>query len=163
MKDNMTGISTNIQTRFVDFDPLGHLNNAMYMTYIEVARSNSFYEVLGLDRMKHSAVIAETSIKYLRPVPVGASVDVIMNFTAIGGKSMGLCFTFVSVEDKNHVYASADITQIMIDVTTGKTISIPDDLRLRFEQVMHSTSLIFVDRRKSEFQGPGRILRPQPA
>ncbi len=40
---------TNIETRFTDFDMMGHVNNAIYFTYMEIARSKYWKQAIGWD------------------------------------------------------------------------------------------------------------------
>ena len=38
---------TEIQVRFADIDVLGHVNNAIYLSYFEMTRVHYFNELLG--------------------------------------------------------------------------------------------------------------------
>ncbi|HHL53138.1 MAG TPA: acyl-CoA thioesterase, partial [Flammeovirgaceae bacterium] len=56
-----------IQPRYADFDMLGHLNNATYLTYFEVARLHYFYTI-GWRLKDVSNVVARMEIDFLAPV-----------------------------------------------------------------------------------------------
>ena len=38
---------TNISLRFIDFDMMGHVNNSVYFTYLEIARTKYWEEILN--------------------------------------------------------------------------------------------------------------------
>ena len=63
----MSEFSTDIQVRFRDIDAMGHVNNAVYATYVEQARTEYFEEILeeGLDAV--STVLASLELSYERP------------------------------------------------------------------------------------------------
>ncbi|WP_449435996.1 acyl-CoA thioesterase [Pedobacter steynii] len=43
---------TNIETRFADFDMMGHVNNATYFTYMEIARAKYWKQAVQWDWKK---------------------------------------------------------------------------------------------------------------
>jgi len=40
---------TSIETRFADFDMMGHVNNAVYFTYMEIARTKYWKQAIDWD------------------------------------------------------------------------------------------------------------------
>ncbi len=52
---------TPIPIRFSDMDAFGHVNNAIYLTYFEIARSNYWRDIIGWDWN-------ETEERYFRPL-----------------------------------------------------------------------------------------------
>lgn len=57
---------TPIQLRFKDMDALGHLNNANYLTFFELARIKYFRDTVGteIDWNKDGMIIARATIDY---------------------------------------------------------------------------------------------------
>ncbi len=43
----MTRFTTDIQMRFRDIDGMGHVNNSVYLSYVELARTQFYMEVAG--------------------------------------------------------------------------------------------------------------------
>jgi len=57
--------------RWADQDPYGHVNNALYLAYLEQARVDVFFRLAGeqgLDSFERGVVIVRHEIDYLRPV-----------------------------------------------------------------------------------------------
>ncbi|MBI1759400.1 MAG: acyl-CoA thioesterase [Actinobacteria bacterium] len=57
--------------RWADQDPFGHVNNTVYLAYLEQARVDLFFRLAGdegLGSFERGIVIARHEIDYLRPV-----------------------------------------------------------------------------------------------
>lgn len=76
-----------ISTRWSDFDALGHVNNAVYLTYGEVGRDQMFREIIGdafLD-----LVIAHLEIDFRREIALGVEeVTVTSRLVSLGRTSV---------------------------------------------------------------------------
>ncbi len=69
-----------IDVRFAEIDPYGHVNHAVYVVYLEVARTEALASV-GLDLVSltdagFQLVITDLSLRYLRPALMGDTVTV---------------------------------------------------------------------------------------
>ena len=77
--------------RFRDLDPMGHVNNAVFLTYVESARV-AFLEHLGaattLEEM--AIIVARAEIDFRAPVRFGDEVEVTVRATRFGDKSFDL-------------------------------------------------------------------------
>ncbi|MFN4071655.1 MAG: acyl-CoA thioesterase, partial [Thermus caldifontis] len=61
-------VSVPIQVRFRDLDALGHVNNAVYLTYFEVARA-AYFQRLKEDWLeKGHFILARAEVDFLRPI-----------------------------------------------------------------------------------------------
>jgi acyl-CoA thioester hydrolase len=59
----MKTVITPVQIRFADVDKLGHVNNAVYLSYIEVARMDFFKEAGGkIDWNKKGVIVGRIEI-----------------------------------------------------------------------------------------------------
>ena len=84
-----------IDVRFSDTDAMGHVNNAVYLTYCEMARIRYWSDVTGesLAARHHGAeslILAEARITYRAPVFHGEAVTVESRATHIGRSSFTL-------------------------------------------------------------------------
>jgi acyl-CoA thioester hydrolase len=79
-----------IQIRFNDIDMLGHVNNAVYQHYFDLARMNYFAKVIGedLDWNDFGLVMANISIDFFKPVKLKERVLVRSGIELIGEKSL---------------------------------------------------------------------------
>jgi acyl-CoA thioester hydrolase len=81
-----------IDVRFADTDAMGHVNNAVYLTYCEMARIRYWTEVTGEPiapghEGAESLILAEARITYRAPVFHGESVIVETRATSVGRSS----------------------------------------------------------------------------
>ena len=63
-------METRIQTRWPDFDALGHLNHAVYHVYLDEARDEALRNTVG-DFNAWPNVVVHASIDYRREVALG--------------------------------------------------------------------------------------------
>lgn len=75
-----------IEVRFGDLDALAHVNNAVYLTYLETARLK-YTARLGIDQVNPSYLLARIEVDYVRPVLLGETVDVGTRISHIGNSS----------------------------------------------------------------------------
>jgi acyl-CoA thioester hydrolase len=84
-----------IDVRFADIDGMGHVNNAVYLTYCETARIRYWTDVTGEAMASghagaESLILAEARISYRAPVFHGERVTVESRATRIGRTSFTL-------------------------------------------------------------------------
>ena len=84
-----------IEVRFADTDAMGHVNNAVYLTYCETARITYWTDVTGEPvRLgtagAESLILAEARITYRAPAFHGQAVTVETRATRIGRSSFTL-------------------------------------------------------------------------
>jgi acyl-CoA thioester hydrolase len=84
-----------IDVRFVDTDAMGHVNNAVYLTYCEMARIRYWTDVTGEPiapghEGAESLILAEARITYRAPVYHGERVTVETRATSLGRTSFTL-------------------------------------------------------------------------
>ncbi len=116
-----------IQPRYADFDMLGHLNNATYLTYFEVARLHYFYTI-GWRLKDVSNVVARMEIDFLAPVLPQTEVSCSIKTTELGGKSFKMAYQLQSAGGAT-VFSRGQSVQVCIDRATGKAISLPAHIR----------------------------------
>ena len=67
-----------IQVRFVDIDSLGHVNNAVYLSYFEMARVAFMNQFVGThwDWYSKGMLLKTNTVEYLQPVFLHEKVEV---------------------------------------------------------------------------------------
>lgn len=117
------------QVRFRDTDALGHVNNAVYLTWMELGRMAFTDAVLPeIDWTKTGFILAHVSIDYLEPVFLDDKVKVYMKAGKIGGKSVVLeCL--ITKTDKNGERPTAKGNNIIVafDYEKNASVPIPED------------------------------------
>ena len=115
------------QVRFRDLDPMGHVNNAVFLTYVESARV-AFLEHLGaattLEEM--AIIVARVEIDFRAPVRFGDEVEVTVRATRFGEKSFDLEHELRVGEA---VVAEAKTVLVTYDYAKREPVEIPDAWR----------------------------------
>lgn len=121
--------TVDVQVRFRDTDALGHVNNAVYLSWMELGRMAFTDAILPkIDWTKVGFILAHVSIDYLEPVFLGDKVKVYMKASKIGGKSVVLeCL--ITKTDKKGERPAAKGNNIIVafDYETNKSLPIPED------------------------------------
>lgn len=126
-----------LNVRFMDLDAMQHVNNARYLNFLEESRIAYSQDVLQQfnDIKSFNAVVARIEIDYLKPIQFGDQAYVYTRVSKIGTKS----FHFESVisvkrKDQEHIVAKAIQALVNINLSTGKSESIPSNIRAKIEQ-----------------------------
>lgn len=129
MNFNDFNYSFPLQMRWNDLDSLGHVNNAVYVTYFELARSRYMPTACpGWDWFENMFLIGSLQLTYHKEMRMGV-VDPLVKVrtSSLGTKSFNLEYgIFSKVEDDYILHTSGMTTQIMFDMKTKQTIEIPD-------------------------------------
>ncbi|NIS30651.1 MAG: acyl-CoA thioesterase, partial [Actinobacteria bacterium] len=64
--------TVSLPVRFRDLDPMGHVNNAVYATYLEHARARYFRDVVGEALPTADTVLVHLSVDYRAPIDMDA-------------------------------------------------------------------------------------------
>ena len=81
-------VKTNIQIRFTDLDPLGHVSNSVYMQYFDMGRIDFFKTLAAAEGNVPGNVVASIHIDMLHEIRLADLVHVETWCTEIGNKSM---------------------------------------------------------------------------
>ncbi|MYL15466.1 thioesterase [Halorubrum sp. E3] len=128
---DMGTYTADIDVRFRDIDAMGHVNNAVYATYIEQARTRYFSDVLDADLSRVSTVLASISIDFRRPVElVDGEVTVTVDVADLGRSSATMVH---EVRAGGEAAAEAEATLVSLDPETGDPAPIPEEHRAAME------------------------------
>src|SRR6267142_4336182 len=79
--------------RLRDLDGMGHVNNAVYFTYIEAARTEYMMRVAGITRLADiDWIVASANLNFRKAVGYGDAIEVRVRPTKIGTTSYTLCY-----------------------------------------------------------------------
>jgi acyl-CoA thioester hydrolase len=117
--------------RFSDLDPMGHVNNAVYLTWIENARIE-FLRRLGAfdkpDTNEMAMILARVEVDFRAPLGFDDVVDVGVRTARLGGKSFDLEY---ELRCGDRVVAQAKTVLVAYDYGTNESREIPDEWRQR--------------------------------
>ena len=135
-QNNMSPIySHRIDVRFRDCDPLGHVNNAVYLTYLEQARLHCWRALWRFGEADSSipgVIMARAEIDYRRPAQYGQTLEIRISLAAIGRTSF--TYDYEIVDEANALVASARTVQVMYDYEAAKPVPIPEDVRQKMRE-----------------------------
>ncbi len=118
-----------VEVRFNDMDGLGHVNNAIYLTFLEHARMEFFTKEAGSESEKDFPfIIAHAALDYKHPMKMGAKPQVSMWTSRIGGKSWDFDYE-IKDREKGTVYATGKTVQVAYDYYLEKSDVLEGDLK----------------------------------
>ena len=133
-----------LEVRFRDCDPMGHTNNAVYLTYLEQARFAQWRSLWGfglppvpsavegqLPSRLPGVILARVECDYKRPSKYGDVLEIRLTVAEIGRTSFR--YEYEIVDEQGRTVVTAKTVQVMYDYTTGKPVPIPDEIRTMLE------------------------------
>jgi acyl-CoA thioester hydrolase len=121
------------RVRFRDLDPMGHVNNAVFLTYLEQARVAFFSEMgaaTGLEDM--NMIVARVEIDFKAPVRLGQEVEVFVRASRFGTKSFDLDY---ELRVDGQLVAVAKSVQVAYDYKRREPVPVPAEWREKLSAV----------------------------
>jgi acyl-CoA thioester hydrolase len=120
-----------IQVRFRDIDLMGHVNNAVFFSYFEMARAAFHLAHVSktLERESSSFILAHAGCDYIKPIVLGTDLIAHMGTANFGKKSFQFVYSLTDGADESIVYAKGVSVQVCYDYTRNTSIEIPPDFR----------------------------------
>lgn len=115
-----------IQVRYSDMDMLGHANNAIYLTYLELARVEYYKEVNRQDWKNIAMVLAHADMDFRVPITPEIIPIVRMRTTRFGKTSMTI-ENMITDEAGEQLFFSASTVMVAINPQTGRPLVIPEN------------------------------------
>jgi len=104
----------NLEVIFRDVDSMGHVNNAVYFTYLETARIKYFRELTSRPDLEHmNMIVARATCDYKAPAFLGENLNVGVAVTRFGNKSFDFTYRIVAGDDR--LIATAKTVQVAYD------------------------------------------------
>jgi acyl-CoA thioester hydrolase len=132
---------TTVPVRFRDLDPYGHVNNAVYVTYVEQARCECYLALMertdptpqgvGLD-----FVVARAEVDYVAPCHHGDVLAIDVWPERVGASSFA--FVYEARRQDGGVVARARTVLVAFDHERREKKPLPDALRARLEAGLRS-------------------------
>ncbi len=125
-----------IKPRFRDIDALGHVNNAVYFTYMEQARTEYYLKIANARRLAEiDFILASARCDFRSPVAFGETVVLRVWSTRIGDSSFTLRYE-MRVKEDGRLAAEGESVQVAYDYETKRSKPIPDYFRKALEAEM---------------------------
>jgi acyl-CoA thioester hydrolase len=118
-----------LAVRYSDYDTKGHVNNAIFLTYFEMARARAWIDALGGDA-DFPFILAEASIQYRSQARIGDPLEIEITTTEIRTKAWVWSYVIRDARDER-VVAEGRTVQVAYDYEEHRTIPIPPDVLSR--------------------------------
>ena len=109
--------------RFRDLDSLGHVNNAVFLTYLEEARI-AYLVPLGAEAS--DMILARVEIDFRAPLQIGAELEIGVRPARIGTKSFDLEY---EVHSGDTLAAEAKTVLVSYDYAARRPVELPESWR----------------------------------
>ncbi|PWT90498.1 MAG: acyl-CoA thioesterase [Acidobacteria bacterium] len=121
--------SVRIPVRFRDVDVLGHVNNAVYFTYMETARTEYWMKLFDLQRLDQlSFIVAHAECDFKIAAKFGDELEISIRTTEIRNTSFVWQYEMRNVKT-SEVVAMGKTVQVYYDYATMKGLPVPEDVR----------------------------------
>lgn len=118
-------ISVQIHIRYRDMDMNHHVNNSVYFTYMENARS----AVLLNDMLKYNEegiqlLVSEANCKYKRPILLTDSIVCQVSFAPVRPTSFDILYAFRN-DETGSIHAEGSTRMVLYNSISGRPMAIP--------------------------------------
>ena len=120
----------NIQTRWKDMDSFGHINKAVYLTYIEDARTTLFKR-WNLKSQNKSIIVASLKIDYFTQIKHPSKLIIGSKISRIGNRSFDIQ-SAIFIDGLKKPAALSLVICVCYDYENGKSVTVYDEIRNDF-------------------------------
>lgn len=123
-----------VKLRFSDFDIMGHVNNARFLTYVEDARIKYLEDAITrpLHQLDYASIVAHLDIDYKAPVLPYDEVQIFTRTIKTGDKSLTLESQVIryprGVNEEAMTAAICNTVLVTINIKSGKPIKHPQEM-----------------------------------
>ena len=128
-------IRLRVPVRFRDCDPLGHVNNATYLTYIEQARIDLWRQQIGSwaqvdeeGRRGEGFILARAEVDFKSQARDGDELEVRLCLGSFGRSSATYTYEVVDAPT-GRVVVAAKTVQVWFDYDAGKPTPLTDEIK----------------------------------
>ncbi len=119
-----------IQRRFSDLDPLGHVNNVAFHDYLQEARMGLIGELDAVVNDDFAQIVVSQEIRHRKPL--GYSREPVIIETAVTDMARtSYSIVYRILDEEGEVAAEATTRLAVIDPVSGRPIRMPESLRER--------------------------------
>jgi len=118
-----------IRVRYSECDPQGHVFNANYLAYFDLAMTELWRELGGYAAMIAEGVdmvVAEARVRYLASLGFDDVAELVVRSISLGNTSMT---TELAIERAGDAVAEGELRHVFVDTNGGGTAPIPQPVR----------------------------------
>jgi len=119
-----------VHIRWDDLDAFGHINNAVYLTYVQEARADFTWfsrQKAGKSPLLADMVVARAEVDYIEPIYEGGmEIECQIWITRIGNSSFEMEYEIIH---EGVIRARAKTTQVAVSLETKRSRPLSDEER----------------------------------
>ena len=117
-----------VEVRYSDVDAMNHVNNAVFVTFLELARVRLWQDRFAFSGSARDIpiIVARIVVDYRSPVGLGEPVEIGVGVTAVGRTSFALGYR---VEAAGRLAAEAESVQVHFDYAARRPVPIEGRFR----------------------------------
>lgn len=121
---------TTIETRWMDNDVYGHINNVVYYSFFDTAVNKWLIDqgVLSVSDSPVIGLVVETQCRYFSSLTFPDRVVVGLRVAHVGSSSVRYDIALFR-NGSNHAAAAGHFVHVYVNRATRKSVRIPDDVR----------------------------------
>ena len=125
-----------METRWADNDPYGHVNNATYYAYFDTVVNNYLIAHGGLDIFESPVigVVVETMCRFYESVAYPEIIEIGLGVGKLGNSSVGYELA-VFRKGAEKAIASGHFVHVFIDRAEGRPVPVPAIIRAALENI----------------------------
>lgn len=119
-----------LHVRWRDLDAFNHVNNAMFLGYLEEARLVWMDRIDGIWASDNGKpVLAATHVNYRRQLQWPNAIAVELYAERIGNSSLTIAHRIVAADDAALLYSDGHVVLVWIDAASGRSAALPAVVR----------------------------------
>jgi acyl-CoA thioester hydrolase len=123
-----------LAVRFRDCDAMGHVNHAVYFTYLEQCRLTFWRELTGGPTPHTRVIVARAECDYRAPAHFGDELEIRLSIGDLGRTSFGLIYEIVNAATDQKL-ADGKTLLVCYDYAANKPVPLPDATRALLEKL----------------------------
>jgi acyl-CoA thioester hydrolase len=129
-----------LTVRFRDCDAMGHVNHAVYFTYLEQCRLTCWREITGAPSPYTRVIIAHAECDYRAPAHFGDELEIGLAVAEIGRSSFTLTYK-IKRPIGGQLIATGRTVMVAYDYNTSRSMVLPAKTRALLEKCKGSDPL----------------------
>jgi acyl-CoA thioester hydrolase len=119
-------LQIDIPVRWGDLDAFNHVNNTVFLRYVEEARIQ-FFDTLGDEWLSEriGPVIVNINCNFRREIKYPATVRVSVSGHAASEKRLVMAHQLTDAADPEKIYGDAEVTALWVDAEAGRSVPLP--------------------------------------
>ena len=118
-----------LEPRYNDYDTKGHVNNAVFLTYFEIAREKAWIDGLGGDA-DFPFILAEATVRFRSEAMIGDPMEIEITTSEVRTRAWVWSYAIRDPRD-GRLIAEGKTVQVMYDYEGRRAVAIPAELAAR--------------------------------